>query len=163
MGGPVPVACHATGRTINATTPSMHNVLASVIYHPKNPQPWLPSALLTPTAFRTKPGTSRPRRMVSSTTRGISIGVTRPYDTYAPDGNRICHMSTHVLQFSAVVTHEHDTCVAMPAEMVDIEDTDLSAWSALDAFDGPNPSPNLSFALSIPTLDLFERRPVQVG
>lgn len=66
-------------------------------YQAKNPLPFPlhPSFRCTPTALRKRPGTILPLMMVSSTTRGISCGVTRPYETYAPEGKRILGSAFH--------------------------------------------------------------------
>jgi hypothetical protein len=58
------------------------------IYQLKNPL--LVSDLARPTPLLIKPGTTLPFMIVSSTTLGISCGVTRPYERYAPEGNNIC-------------------------------------------------------------------------
>jgi hypothetical protein len=67
-------------------------------YQAKIPRPAtvpLSPVLVTSTAFLKSPGTILPSSIVSSTIRGTSCGVTRPYEMYAPDGNKIYASAHH--------------------------------------------------------------------
>jgi len=96
-----------------------------------------------------------PWRIVSSTTRGISCGVTRPYERYAPDGKRIYSQYTCT---RTAGTHEHDASIAVSAKMVDVKHADLAAASAMHALDGLDAAPDLGLALGVGALDLLEGR-----
>lgn len=101
--------------------------------------------------------------IVSSTILGISWGVTRPYDMYAPDGNNNCPRQTPRRQAGSPNTHEHDSSISVASEVIDVEDPYLSTLTARNGFYLSDPSTSLCIPDLVRSFDLLERIIVQTS